>query len=162
MTLKKTNLLVLSLLGFGLTGLHAQQTIPASGGNAAGSGGSASYTVGQVICISQAGTNETALASVQQPFEISIVANIENMQGNEWQCLVYPNPTTNALTLKTGAERRPSLTYSLYDSNGKLLENKKIENNETIIVTANLSPSIYFLKVIQDQKTIRTFKIIKH
>lgn len=34
------------LLGIGLTGLQAQEAIPATGGNASGSGGSVSYSVG--------------------------------------------------------------------------------------------------------------------
>ena len=36
------------LLNLSLGIIHAQQAIPASGGNAAGSGGSASYSVGQL------------------------------------------------------------------------------------------------------------------
>ena len=46
--------------------------------------------------------------------------------------------------------------------NGKLIESKKVENNETSIVMSNLVPATYFLKVIQDNKEIKTFKIIKN
>ncbi|MFT7299415.1 MAG: hypothetical protein ACI9WO_002239, partial [Sphingobacteriales bacterium] len=38
----------LAFLLLGIGGLHAQETVPATGGEATGNGGSSSYTVGQV------------------------------------------------------------------------------------------------------------------
>ncbi|MCK9290408.1 MAG: hypothetical protein WCR58_02960 [Bacteroidales bacterium] len=43
------------MLGLGLTGLQAQESGNAMGGNACGSGGSASYSVGQVVNITSTG-----------------------------------------------------------------------------------------------------------
>ncbi len=51
---------------------------------------------------------------------------------------------------------------SLYDINGKLLESKKIETNETTFSLENFVPSTYFLKIIQNNKEIKTFKIVKN
>ena len=45
----KRLLSIVFLFIVGLTSLQAQETIPASGGNATGAGGSVSYTVGQVV-----------------------------------------------------------------------------------------------------------------
>jgi hypothetical protein len=45
---------------------------------------------------------------------------------------------------------------------GKLLETKMIEGNETNIETCNFALAIYFLKVKDGDKDVKTFKIIKN
>jgi hypothetical protein len=40
---------IISLFGFCIAIVQGQQTIPSTGGNASGSGGSVSYTVGQIF-----------------------------------------------------------------------------------------------------------------
>jgi hypothetical protein len=55
--------------GYGLT---MQNTIPAAGGNAKGSGGSASFTVGQIFYTKLSGTNGSVVQGIQQPHEISM------------------------------------------------------------------------------------------
>lgn len=46
---KKLKLSAILLLGLGLTGLHAQESVNGSDGNASGIGGSASHSDGQVV-----------------------------------------------------------------------------------------------------------------
>ena len=46
--------------------------------------------------------------------------------------------------------------------NGKLLQNEKITGNQTSIAMGNLVPANYFVKVIQGNKEVKTFKIIKN
>ena len=43
----------------------------------------------------------------------------------------------------------------------KLIENIKIAGNETSVDLSNLDPAAYFLKVIQSNKEVKIFKIIK-
>ncbi len=124
-----------------------------------------SYTVGQVVYTTNTGTNGSVAQGVQQPFEISVVTGIEEAKGITLQCSAYPNPTTDFLTLKVDASTSlsiQSMEYQLFDINGKLLENKKVEDDETSIVMSNLVPATYFLKIIQNNKEIKTFKIIKN
>ena len=45
---------------------NAQDAIPATGGDATGSGGSASYTVGQIGYTTNTGTNGSVAEGVQQ------------------------------------------------------------------------------------------------
>jgi len=161
MLFKKAKLCTILLLGIGLTRLQAQEAIPASGGNASGSGGSASYTVGQLVYTTNTGTSGSVAQGVQQPFEISVITGLEEAKGITLQCSAYPNPTTDFLTLKVENFNLSTLTFSLYDMNGKLLGNKKVEGKETNIVMKNLFPATYFLKVIQGNKEVKTFKIIK-
>ncbi|HOR83026.1 MAG TPA: T9SS type A sorting domain-containing protein [Bacteroidales bacterium] len=162
---KKLKLSAVLLLGLGLTGLQAQTSVNATGGNASGSGGSASYSLGQVVYTTNIGANGSVAQGVQQPFEISVVTAIEEAKGINLSVTAYPNPTTDFLQLKVDASTTlsiQSMSYQLYDMNGKLLQSEKITGNQTSIVMSNLVPANYFVKVIQANKEVKTFKIIKN
>jgi hypothetical protein len=162
MKYKPVKLCAVFLLGIGLTSLHAQESIPTSGGDVSGNGGSVSFSVGQLVYITNTGTDGSAAQGVQQPFEISVISEFEEAKRISVQCSVYPNPTKDYLTLKIENVVLTTLIFSLYDSNGKLLESKKIEDEETNLVLGNLIPGDYFLKVTDDNKEVKSFKIIKH
>jgi hypothetical protein len=165
MQLRKLKLSTILLFGQGLTGLQAQEVIPAAGGNASGSAGTVSYSVGQVIYTTNTGTNGTVAQGVQQPFEISIVTGLEEAKGINLMVSAYPNPTTDFLNLKVDASNALNiqlLSYQLYDMSGNLLETKKLVGNQTSIVMSYLVRATYFLKVIEGSKEVKTFKIIKN
>ena len=159
---KKLKLSAVFLLGLGLTGLQAQTAVPATGGNASGSGGTVNYSVGQVVYTTNTGgSNGTVAQGVQQPFEISVVTGLDEAKGINLAVSAYPNPTTDFLNLKVENYDNTNLSYKLFDISGKLLETKKITGNETSIVMSNLVPATYFIKVTEGNKEIKTFKIIK-
>ncbi len=158
---KKLKLSVVLLLGLGLTGLQAQESVNATGGNASGSGGSVSYSVGQVAYQTHTGASGSVAEGVQQPYEISVVTGLEKTKGINLSVSAYPNPTTDFLELKVESEKLKDLSFQLFDMNGKLLQSEKITSNQTSIVMSNLVSGIYFVKVIQVNKEIKTFKIIK-
>jgi len=159
---KQLKLSALLLLGLGLTGLQAQESINATGGNASGSVGSASYSVGQIVYTTNTGTNGSVAQGVQQPYEISVVTAIEEAKGINLSVTAYPNPTTDYLTLSISEFEISNLTYQLYDISGKLLQSEKITGNQTNIVMSNLVPANYFVKVIAGNQLIKEFKIIKN
>ena len=164
MKYKKLKFSALLLLGLGLTGLQAQESVNATGGNASGSGGTVSYSVGQVVYTTNIGTNGSVAQGVQQPFEISVVLAIEEAKGINLTVSAYPNPTTDYLTLEVDASTTlsiQSMAYQLYDMQGKLLQNEKITSNQASIVMSNLVPATYFVKVTESNKEVKTFKIIK-
>jgi hypothetical protein len=156
---KKLKLSAVLLLGLGLTGLQAQETIPATGGNASGSGGTVSYSVGQVVYTTNTGTNGSVAQGVQQPFEISTTLGINETSIN-LEMNVYPNPTTNYLILNVVESK--GLSYQLFDLQGKLIENKKVTANNTTITMEDLPNATYFLKVTKNSQAVKTFKIIKN
>jgi len=159
---KKLKLSAVILFSLVLTGLKAQEAIPATGGNASGSGGSASYSSGQVVYTTHTETTGSVAQGVQQPFEISTVTAIEEAKGINLTVEAYPNPTTDYLTLIVDEFDISNLSYQLFDMNGKLLQNEKITGRETSIVMSNLVPATYFVKVIESNKEIKSFKIIKN
>jgi len=118
---KKLKLGTVLLLGLGITGIQAQTSVNATGGNASGSGGSASYSVGQVVYTKNTGINGTVAQGVQQPYEISVVTSIKEAKGISLSVSVFPNPTSDYLTLGIDEFEISNLSYQLYDMNGKLL-----------------------------------------
>ena len=162
---KKLKLSTVLLIGLGLTGLQAQKALPATGGNASGSGGSVSYSLGQIAYTTNIGTNGSVANGVQQPFEISVVTGLEEATGIMLSLTAYPNPTTDYLTLSIDASTPlsiQSMSYQLNDMQGKLIQNEKITGKQTSIVMSNLKAATYFVKVNQENKNVKTFKIIKH
>ncbi len=152
---------LLYLFGFGTT-IQAQNTIPASGGNGTGSG-TVSFSIGQIVYTTNTSITSGSVAQgVQQPFEISVITGIEQTEYITLVCSAYPNPVSDFLTLKVENYDTESFSYKLFDANGKLMESKKVTGIETIISMANLLPNLYFLRVIDNQKEIITFKIIKN
>lgn len=151
----------LFLLGISISTVQAQQATTATGGNASGSGGNLSYSIGQVVYNSNSGSNGSVAQGLQQPYEISIVLGLEDYQiGLNMQ--VYPNPTTDYLTLNIGNSELSTLNFQLFDISGKLIESKRVENTTEIIRMGNLPSGTYFLNVINNNKELKIFKIIKN
>ncbi len=149
------------LIAFGLTGLQAQDAVSATGGDATGSGGTIAYSVGQVVYTLNTGTNGSVAQGVQQPYEISIVIGIEEPEGIMLTVSAYPNPTYDYLVLKTESEKFKELSFQLLDINGRIFERNKLEGYETNIDMSGLASGTYFIRILEDNKEIKTFKIIK-
>ena len=168
--MKKNAFLILSLLlaGPALTCMQAQQihaSVNASGGNATGSGGSVSYSVGQVFYTTASGTSASVSEGVQQPYEISVFTGLKDNTAIDLVYAVYPNPTSGKLTLKLDASSisdTKSMIYQLYDLNGKLIRSDQLKEKETNIEMSDLTTSSYYLRIIKSKKVIKTFKIIKN
>ena len=161
--MKKTNVLVFAFcMLIYATAAKAQIAVPAAGGNASGKGGTQSYSVGQVVYTTDNGANGIISKGVQQPFEISVVTGIKIFSDISLECVVNPNPVTDFVKLKIEKYEDENLSYQLFDINGRLLLNNKIEGAETNIQMENLLPGTYFLKVTDKNKETKIFKIIKN
>ena len=75
--------------------------------------------------------------------------------------VVYPNPTTDNVVLNITNFASNTLSYQLYDLSGKLLFNNKINDSQTIIALKTLPLATYNLKIVNENTTTKTFKIIK-
>lgn len=156
--MKKTlfSFVVLLISSFGM----AQEVVSTSGGDNSSSGGSTNYTIGQVTYSTNTGSTGSVLQGVQQPFEIQTVLGMENFNIN-LQMSVYPNPATNYLQLEVKNIDFSNLSYQLFDLNGRLIENQKITTETSTIPMEQLPTAVFLLKVVNNNKEIKTFKIIK-
>ena len=151
-----------SLLLFCIMSLQSQENITISGGDATGSGGTAAYSVGQIVYTTNTGADGSVSQGVQQPYEISIVDGIEQADGINLELKVYPNPTNDFLNLIVEDFNNETLSYQLYDINGQIIKRGKILGIETTIMMEFQVPGNYLLIVFDDQKVVKTFKIIKN
>ena len=156
--LKKTFLFVIVLLATQL--VCSQEAIPVSGGEATGSGGSGSYTVGQVFYTTHTGITGSLSQGVQHPFEFQTLSNPELTTVN-LTAVTYPNPTKDFIILKITDRALNNLRYTLFDVNGKSIASDAIATSSTQIQMKYLSIGGYVLKVSQKNKSLKTFKIIK-
>lgn len=136
--------------------LSAQENTVASGGEAMGSGGTVSYSVGQVVYTTNTGTNGSVSQGLQQPYTISTTVGVNQ---TSIQLNAYPNPTTNNLTLTT--DDSESMRYQLFNIQGAEISSKTLNSKTCSISLEGHPPATYFLKVIKNNEVIKVFKIIK-
>ena len=144
-----------------LSDLQAQEAIPATGGNVSGSGGSVSYSVGQVFYQTQTGSKGALSEGVQHSYHISVLPEITNIKGINLNVQVYPNPTTDILTLEVENFSSGKMEYLVSDIQGKLLQHVRITEPKTSIEMEHLPPSTYILNLVKDNNLVKSFKIIK-
>lgn len=161
----RSALILFTLFTAGFSGLQAQvvhQVIPASAGKASGNGGTVSYTIGQVAYKTQTGTGGSVSQGIQQPYEIWDVTGSE--AESRWMLTVtaFPNPVNDYLTLKHSIPENPPLSFSLYGVDGRAIRSGKVSDSETLIPMSDILSSVYFLKVTDNGKEVRIFKIVKN
>lgn len=158
---KHLKLFALFLLCMSFTSLYAQETTNTAGGRASGTGGSATYSVGQVVFTTQSENGGTITQGVQQPYEILVVTGIE-LSDIQLGISAYPNPTTDFLTLKIDNHDFKDLELQLYNSQGRMLRQETLLYQETQIEMQNLAPATYFVRITENNQIIKNFKIIKN
>jgi len=102
-----------------------------------------------------------AIISANTQFLLS--AGIDEKK-NDIDCSVYPNPTIDIVHLKvnnSSMHNMQTISYQLFDIQGRLLETNKIVSELTDVTISNLSPSIYIMKIIQENKEVKVFRIMK-
>lgn len=139
----------------------AQESVNASGSNATGSGGSVSYSIGQVVYTYNTGSNGSVTQGVQHAYEIFSIGISETELNISIS--TFPNPATDYLNLQISNFNNEQLSYQLFDLQGSLLINEQIMGQQTQINMNNLPSASYFVHIVnQENKKVQSYKIIKH
>lgn len=158
----KSRFIVLCTAGMLWAGLaQAQESANVSGGDATGNGGTASYSIGQVLYSTVNGSTGTITQGVQQPYEIT------NVGVNETELnislIAFPNPTADKITLEISNYNNERLSFQLLDIHGKLLYNGQIAAQQTVLNMHSLPAATYFLNIVSpENKKVQSFKIAKN
>ena len=155
------NIVLLLMLFASSLMLFGQEVVTTSGGEGSGSGGSVSYTVGQVTNKLLNNENHSVVEGVQQPYEISTETGVE-LADISVSMKTFPNPAKDILTLQINDFNIANLQYKLYRMDGKLIKSGQVKGIETNINMSKVTAAVYFLSVNKDGKTIKTFKIVKN
>jgi hypothetical protein len=154
-------IILLIIFSFTISAVKAQQTTATAGGDASGSGGSFSYSIGQVVYTYIYSSDVTVAQGVQQPYEISIILDFDTYEIN-LMIKTYPNPTKDYLVLNLNTVDFSYLFFELYDLNGRLIKRRNIASSTETIDMEYLPNAHYLLKINNKNKEIKTFKIIKN
>lgn len=160
-SLKLVLLLPALILCVSFCQLQAQHSINSSGGDISGAGGSASYSIGQVAYNTHYDGGGTVSEGVQQAYEIyvSVEEEFDNMALN---CRVYPNPAKNRLNIKIENDNHKPVFYQFYDLNGRFISSKEqLKQSTTALDISHIPQGIYYLRILNEKKIIKSFKIIK-
>jgi len=150
------------LSGWVASGLWAQSGPVAAGGLATGSGGEVNFSLGQVDNGVASGAGGTLLEGLQQPEDSLILTTLQSADSPAlFSVTAYPNPSAYSIVIgvKNGGARNMSLR--LYNIQGKLVLQHKLNEGRTDLPMARLASGIYFLNVLSDQKLVKQFKFIK-
>lgn len=150
---------ILTIVSF--LGLYAQEATVSTGGEATGSSGSVSYSVGQVVYSSIEQSTGSISQGVQQAYEI-FATSAKELTNIDLYVEAYPNPTTDVLILSIQNSDYTKAVFVLTDLSGKQILRQEITGEMTTIDMSNLIQSEYFVSVLFDKKEIKTFKIIKN
>lgn len=144
------------------TVVFAQDAALSAGGEASGSSGNVSYSVGQVLFTTDVGADGSVVKGVQQVYEISEITGIDQLKDISLHSKVYPNPVSDYLTLSINDLPAQALEYKLYRFDGLLIETGRISTLETEIQVHDLIQGAYFLRILDNENVVKAFKIIKH
>ncbi len=151
--------MILLITAMALTGAiaEAQTTVTVTGGEA----GTMSFTVGQPFYQTATSDAGSLAAGVQQAYAISIVDGIENSQIS-LEAEVFPNPVVDRLNLRVENAADATLRYMLTDNNGRTLASDGIADVQTAIDMTLYVQGVYFLRIDDGERVVKTFKIIKN
>lgn len=152
--------LIFALLCFGNIAVFCQTAFVSTFNQSSGSNGKVSFTVGQSYTLKGTGSNGETINGIQQPYSIYTLGVDD--AGFSLEISVFPNPVCDELILKTKDIELKNLSFTLYDLNGIPIETKGIMDSETLIQMDGLQAATYFLKVMNKDKSVKSFKVIKY
>ena len=139
--------------------LYSQQSINGSGGEASGSNGNISYSIGQITVKTSTGSNGSIHQGIQQNSEL-FVLNSNNYKSISLEASVHPNPVIEDRILYLTKLDNKLIRYRLFTSNGSIIKEGETQLLQTVISFKNYTPGIYILQV-EDLNSKKEFTIIK-
>jgi len=148
------------LLCFSCCDIHAQEAVLTGGGEAEGTNGQVSYSVGQVAYQNYFSNSGSSAEGVQQPYEISIVTNIEESDSPGIDLATYPNPVADYFEIQVTPWEGTNIEFRVLDSSGKLIHEGAISGEHTSIDSRQWSNGQYVVQLAAPvNQSIRVIKI---
>jgi hypothetical protein len=136
----------------------AQNAISSTGGHFKTTGGSTSFTVGQVAYVLKKGNGSYLNEGVQQVYTKKTTPVEELVYLKEVQ--LYPNPTQETVILILSSKEDVQVRYTIMDYLGKEIKYGIILSKKSEISLRDLPSGNYFIS-LKSKKEIRIFKMVK-
>ena len=152
-------IIILHLLVLATFFVSSQEVVSSAGETQTISGIEISWTIGEPV-IETISSGSTVLTQGFHQSKLTVTA-IDDVLISDFELKVYPNPTSEFVIIFANNPEDKS-SYSLFDLNGKLLENKIISTSETRVNLKNYASGTYLLKLQYNSgQPLRTYKIVK-
>jgi hypothetical protein len=158
--MKKPFLILIFSFFFCTESLFSQEVISSAGGHSAGATKQVSWTIGEPII--ETGMNGKYILTQGMHQGNLIVTATKELEGLSFQVTAYPNPVSKYLNLEIGAPQIKGFSYSLFNSEGKLLRQEDINERLTTIPMDVYTHSSYLLRVMSEGKEIKVFRVVKN
>jgi hypothetical protein len=138
----------------------AQESVNAIGGVDTGTGGTVSFSVGQMVYTTDSKEAGSVVQGIQRPYRIT-TTDIKKVN-DDISFKAYPNPSSDDLFLEMNAYCSEKMVCQLYDMHGKLLMTNPIESPKTQINMRALAVGSYVIHIYDSKnQAIQTIQIIK-
>jgi len=139
----------------------AQQTVLPAGGDATGSSGSVSWSLGQVDYTANNSSGGTVSQGVQQPIEFLILATAEKDPVTR-SISAMPNPASDGITVQLSTPPTSAATYRLVDLHGQEVATGRFTGTSAYVPLAGLAAATYLIHVVQGGSETSVLRVIKH
>lgn len=155
----KKSFVLYVLLPFWAINITAQEVVASAGETQKDDNYEVSWTIGEPIIETVA--NGTVILT-QGLLQTKLIATAVNKsQNRDIEIKVYPNPTQDFLNIHLNKITEKA-TYSLFDLNGKLIEQKSIITIDVKLDMTKFPKGTYLLKLSQkNRQPLQTYKVIK-
>ena len=134
----------------------AQEVIATQGDSYSNTSTQIDFTIGEIIINTGTdGTNELTQGFHQTNWNF---VGLEN-HATGYEASIFPNPTSDILNIRTSTFE--NVTYTLYDTQGKLILQGKLTADQTPIRVGQLATGKYSLILGSKNQKLKTFKLVK-
>jgi len=140
--------------------LEAQKVIATGGDYFETANGSISFTIGEVV-IETIENGHNCLTQGFQQTTLNVFTDMdEKPLGKQW--IAYPNPTNDYVKLRIPDYLdHEGLRYQLCTYRGRIIKEGKIEEIETEFSFIDFPLAAFIIRVIDKNKYVKIFKVIK-
>lgn len=152
----RSRLLPLVLLLVGGSPVLGQQAIVPAGGEATGSGGTVSWTLGQVDYEASQSSGGSVQRGVQQPYEWLVMAADEESRPT---VSVRPNPTADQVRLEWNEPLPTGARYLVSSSTGALIDEGPATGTTLSIPLERHASGRYVVRIIAGDRILNTLTL---
>ena len=110
-----------------------------------------------VIGTSSAGCTNTASVNVK----VNVCTSLDELERVNAHVIIFPNPTSGLINIYTESLSEAA-TVKIYNALGSLVKQQTIVSGTTAVDLQEESKGIYFIYIMQDNKSVHVSKIVKH
>jgi hypothetical protein len=115
------------------------------------------WTLGEPATLTHnTGSNNLTQGFHQPNLSVTAINTLETT----FSVTIFPNPSTDYIQIHF-KDLKTNVTIELFSSDGKLLESKKINNNEIRLDMTSYKAGAYLLSVKDEHSKIKNYQVIK-